>query len=105
MSHSGMDLYEHIKQKFGEENFKRVYIRDALVYLIADQVLLARKELGLSRRELAKKAGVRLKAISKIETVDTSLTLETLIKIADALDLSLHGKLVPYNEQSVDNRL
>ncbi len=95
MSHVGMDLFEHIKLKFGEENFKRVYFRDASVYHIADQVLLVRKELGLTKKELAQKAGVGQRAISNIENAETGLSLESLIKIADALDLSLRGKLVP----------
>jgi len=75
MSHVGMDLFEHIKLKFGEENFKRVYFRDASVYHIADQVLLVRKELGLTKKELAQKAGVGQRAISNIENAETGLSL------------------------------
>lgn len=96
------NLFGHLIKKFGEVEAIRDYYRDAVVYTIADQVLLARKELGLSRRELAKKAGLRMKEISKIENNDASLTLETLIKIADVLDLSLRGKLVPYSELNLD---
>jgi transcriptional regulator with XRE-family HTH domain len=96
------DLFEHIKQKFGEETVTRDWFRDASIYTIADQILLARKEAGLSRKELAKKAGVYPKAIAKIENVDTSPSLETLIKVAEALDLSLRGSLVPLSELSLD---
>lgn len=46
----------------------------------------ARHEAGLSQAALAKKAGVTQQAIAKIEHPDSNPTLETLDKIATALE-------------------
>lgn len=91
-------LAEHIIEKFGEEAFIRDYYRDAALYKIADQILLRRKELGLTQKELAKKAGTTQTVISRIENVSVKPSLESLIKIADALDSAIRMDLVPLDE-------
>lgn len=91
-------LKDHIIEKFGKEAFIRDYYRDAALYKIADQILLRRKELGLTQKELAKKAGTTQTVISRIENVSVKPSLESLIKIADALDSAIRMDLVPLNE-------
>ena len=56
--------------------------------LIRD-ILLRRNELNLSQMELAKLVGTKQSAISRLERGDGNTTINTLRRIADALDADL----------------
>ncbi len=56
--------------------------------LIRD-VLLLRSELNLSQMQLAKLVGTKQPAISRLERGDGNITINTLRRIADALDADL----------------
>lgn len=56
---------------------------------ICMKIRLERQKLGLSQEEFAQKAGLSRNAIWKIETGKVSPTLETLEKIAFALEMNL----------------
>lgn len=56
---------------------------------LADVVRSRRAELGLSQRELSKRAGVADATISKLETSQLSPSLETLAKVATGLEMDL----------------
>ncbi len=65
--------------------------------LIRD-ILLRRSELNLSQVELAKLLGTKQSAISRLERGDGNITINTLRKIADALnaDLEISLEARPY---------
>ncbi|MCL6577747.1 helix-turn-helix transcriptional regulator [Kyrpidia sp.] len=67
-------------------------LNDFLAQLIL-AMILRRRELGLTQEQLAEKAGVKQSAIARLETGNAVPRLDTLIRIADALDLRL--ELVP----------
>ena len=51
------------------------------------QIIERREQMGLTQSQLAKRMGVSQPVIAKIENDEASnLSLETLVKIADALD-------------------
>jgi len=52
-----------------------------------DFITKAREEKGLSKAALAKLVGVHVTAIGKIERADYTGNINTLKKIADALDI------------------
>lgn len=54
-----------------------------------------RKELGLTQQELADKLNISLNFMGKIEVVFSKPSLDTLIEIADKLDISV-SELVKY---------
>jgi len=56
--------------------------------LIRD-ILLRRSELNLSQVELAKLVGTKQSAISRLERGDGNITIDTLIRIANALNADL----------------
>ena len=56
---------------------------------IGQQIKLRRKELGMTQKDLAKKIGRHFSIINKIETGETSVTLEYAVTFAKALDCSL----------------
>ncbi len=56
---------------------------------IGQQIKLRRKELGMTQKDLAKKIGRHFSIINKIETGETSVTLEYAVTFAKVLNCSL----------------
>lgn len=48
-----------------------------------------RKEKGYTQQELAEKIGVNPETISRIENANTGITMDKLLDVAKALDISL----------------
>jgi ribosome-binding protein aMBF1 (putative translation factor) len=62
---------------------------------IADQVTERRKELGLSQAELAELVATTQSAIARLESGGRPPRIDTLLRIADALDCELRVDLRP----------
>jgi ribosome-binding protein aMBF1 (putative translation factor) len=62
---------------------------------IADQVTERRKELGLSQAELAELVATTQSAIARLESGGRPPRIDTLLRIADALDCELLVDLKP----------
>src|SRR5919198_898915 len=62
---------------------------------IADQVAERRTALGLSQRELAELTGTTQSAIARLEAGGRPPRIDTLLRIADALDCDLVVELHP----------
>ncbi len=60
---------------------------------IADRVAERRQELGMSQRELAELTGTTQSAIARLEAGGRPPRIDTLLRIADALDCELHVEL------------
>lgn len=65
--------------------------------LLGKRLKERRKQLGLSQRECAERAGVDTQLIRRVETGQAGMLSENLLKVADALDVStdylLRGKV------------
>jgi transcriptional regulator with XRE-family HTH domain len=61
---------------------------------IAGQVADRRKERGLSQAELAKLVGTTQSAIARLESGGRPPRIDTLLRIANALDADLHIELL-----------
>jgi transcriptional regulator with XRE-family HTH domain len=61
---------------------------------IAGQVAARRKERGLSQAELAKLVGTTQSAIARLESGGRPPRIDTLLRIANALDADLHIELL-----------
>ena len=61
----------------------------------ADQVAERRQEKGLSQRELAELVGTTQSAIARLERGGRPPRIDTLLRIADALDCELVVDLKP----------
>jgi ribosome-binding protein aMBF1 (putative translation factor) len=62
---------------------------------IADQVASRRVELGLSQQELAERCGTTQSAIARLEAAGRPPKIDTLLRIAGALDCELEVRLTP----------
>lgn len=57
---------------------------------LAENIKKHRKKLGLSQKKLAEKAGIIFTVITKLEQgIATQPTIQTIVKIADALGVSV----------------
>jgi DNA-binding XRE family transcriptional regulator len=63
---------------------------------IADQVVSRRSELGMAQRELAELVGTTQSAIARLESGGRPPRIDTLLRIAAALDCDLSVELRPH---------
>jgi DNA-binding XRE family transcriptional regulator len=61
-------------------------------YDMVRALIKRRNKLGISQAELARIIGTQQPAISRLENGDNNATLNTLFKVADALDLDIFLK-------------
>ncbi len=66
---------------------------------IAEQVADRRRELGLSQQELAELTGTTQSAIARLESGGRPPRIDTLLRIANALDTELTVELRPRTKQ------
>jgi len=62
---------------------------------IADKVAERRVAMNMSQRELAERCGTTQSAIARLERGGRPPRIDTLLRIAEALDCDLHVELVP----------
>lgn len=67
-------------------------------YRIGSSIRRNRQEKGLTQEELAEAAGLSLKMIQKLEGGQKGFRMETVIRIAETLDVSL-GSLADMHEK------
>jgi transcriptional regulator with XRE-family HTH domain len=82
------------------ERIAKVEDRGWFFAAIADQVAHRRQALGLSQRELAELTGTTQSAIARLEAGGRPPRIDTLLRIADALDCDLVVELRPRGARS-----
>jgi ribosome-binding protein aMBF1 (putative translation factor) len=84
------ELIERIRERLAHAENK-----DWFFTAIADRVASRRAELGLSQQDLAGLCGTTQSAIARLERGGRPPRIDTLLKIADALDCELTVELKP----------
>ncbi len=87
-----------LAEKFKDQNFEKKYHRTSALFRLADEVLLLRKKRGLTQKELAAKMETVQAVVSRLENATVKPSLETILKIAEALDAVVEIRLVPMEE-------
>jgi transcriptional regulator with XRE-family HTH domain len=86
-----------IADELSNKEFRDQFFRSEREIDIPAQIKALRKFRGLTQTELAEKAGTKQSAISRIErSEETNWEIETLVKIAEALDARLSLMFEPY---------
>ncbi len=101
------DLNARIAEKLKDRSVEKKYLRAAVLYRLAAALLLLRKQRGLTQKELAEKVGTTQTVISRLESASVKPSLETILKVAEALDAAVDVRLLPVEsmrrgEESVD---
>ncbi len=90
----GKTLKEHIAEKMADPEFRKAWHDLDTEFELLESMIRAREKAGLTQTELAKKLGTKQPALSRLERGGfKKATVETLRKIADALDARLIIKL------------
>jgi len=90
----GRTLEEHIAENMKDTKFKKAWHDLDTEFELLESFIKAREKAGITQAELAKRIGTKQPALSRLETGRfTKATLETLKKIANALDMKLIIKM------------
>ena len=74
------------------------YVASQIDVLIPFQIRALRKQFGLEQKDLADLTGMKQPSISRLEKAGNRANLDTLIRIANGLDVALIVKFVPFSE-------
>lgn len=92
-----------LKLKFTEKQYAHSYMQAHVVTKIASQLLTIRKSRNWTQQHLAKLSSISQEKISYYENGDfTSITLRTLFKLAEALDVSLNVAFTEFSKTITD---
>jgi len=81
---------KHLEEQMKEPAFKKAWHDLDAEFKLLESMIKARERAGLTQAELAKKIGTKQPALSRLERGGfKKATVETLKKIADALDAKL----------------
>lgn len=90
----GRTLEEHIAEHMKSPKFRKAWHDLDPEFELLESFIKAREKRGITQAELAKRVGTKQPALSRLESGRfTKATMETLKKIADALDMRLVIKL------------
>ncbi len=94
MPFENVDIKKRIEEKkANDREFARIFNESEKEYALIRQLIVARKKKKLTQSRLARLAGLKQQAVSRIETRENEPTLGTFLKLAEAAGLSV--KLVP----------
>lgn len=80
---------EYLKSQLNNPEFLEEWKNTELEYQIARNIIIQRKKLNLTQKELAEKTGIKQSAISRVEKGNQNTTVRTLAIIAKGLETSV----------------
>lgn len=83
--------WEDIKGKLDYKNDYEKKVISEMAKLVV-QIVKRRKSLGLTQSEVARRAGITQAQVARLETSSSVPSMETVIKVAIALDLTVGFK-------------
>jgi len=91
---TNFDIY--LEEQLKDKDFAARFKKAGEAWDIAIQLAALRKEIGLSQKELAKKAGTTQQQISRLESPSyEGHSLSALRKIAKALGATVNVEIIP----------
>jgi len=84
---------EHKKQLLKNPDFVKALGEVEVEFQIAEAIIKARIDKGMTQRELAKKLNTKQSVISRVESVKTIPTISFLKRLAVALNVDLKVEL------------
>jgi predicted transcriptional regulator len=91
---SGRKLKEYIAEQMKNPEFRKAWEDLEPEFQILKAMIKAREKTGISQAELARRVGTKQSVISRLERgAFSKATLETIKKVADALDMRVEIRL------------
>ena len=88
----GTDFKDFKAELLGKPGIRKEYDALSRKYEIIQTLIARRNELSISQRELARLIGMQQPAICRLERGDNNITVETLFRVAHALNLDIEFK-------------
>jgi predicted transcriptional regulator len=85
-----MKFNDHLKEQLKYPEFRSEYEALQPEYEIIRQIIIARKELNITQKDLAERTGIKQGNISRLENGTYNPSLQSLKKIAKGLNKELH---------------
>lgn len=86
---------EFLKDKMKDPEFKAEYEALGPEFTIIQAIIDARKNSGLTQRQLAQKTGIAQADISKLENGNANPSLQTLQRLAAGMEMKLKIEFLP----------
>lgn len=87
-----IDFQEFLEKELKDPEFKRMYDEHGRQLELSYQILQMRKKKKMSQAQLAKKIGTKQSNVARLESGNQNFSIETLDKIAQALNCKLNIK-------------
>lgn len=89
---------DFLKEQLADPDFKKEY--DALrpEYAIIQAIIDARKNTGMTQKQLAEKTGIAQADISRMERGNANPSLKTLQRLAEGMGMHLKLEFLPAGE-------
>ena len=98
----GRTLQEYKQEQMKDPEFKKAWDDIDSEFKLMESMIRARERAGITQAELARKIGTKQPALSRLERGGfRKATVETLRKIADALDANLVIELQPKKKRRI----
>jgi DNA-binding XRE family transcriptional regulator len=97
------DFNSFLEEQLEREEVRREYARLAPFYRLAEQLILLRKQRGLTQKDLAEKTGTTQAVISRLENVSVHCSLESVIRLAEGLNAVVELKITPLEKLQKEN--
>jgi predicted XRE-type DNA-binding protein len=88
----GTDFKDFKAELLKHKNVRHSYEELKPKYEIIEAIIARRNEMSLSQRKLARLVGMQQPAISRLERGDNNITIGTLFRVTDALNLKIDCK-------------
>jgi transcriptional regulator with XRE-family HTH domain len=90
----------YLDEKLQDPEFRAAYEALEPEYAIIAAIIEARKNSGLTQKELSERTGIAQGDISKIENASANPSLETLKRLAAGMDMRLKLEFLPIEKQN-----
>ncbi len=91
----GKNFRETLNERMKDPEFKKEYDALTLEEEIIQTVIEARKDTGLTQKELSERTGIAQADISKLENGNGNPSLRTLQRLAEGMGMRLKLEFVP----------
>ncbi len=89
------DFNAFLDEQLKDENFKKEYDAPPPEFAIIRAMIDARRESGMTQKELSERTGIAQGDISKLENGNANPSLRTLQRLAEGMGMQLKVEFVP----------
>ena len=95
-----MTSLDRLRGRFDEWRDDPDYLYEGVVLELTEQIAAQMKERGISRSDLAERLGTSRAYVTKLLDGQENMTVKTLVRVANALEMKVGMKLVPRERAS-----